>query len=68
MTTFKAGDTGRTRDGREYVILEVRENHVWAAIRKFSGEWMCRTFLKSGHRFSPHNTSPLDLLPPKETT
>lgn len=64
--TFHPGDTGRTRDGREYIVLEVCGAFLWAAVKGRNG-WTAYTFdILNGAR-SPRRQSHLDLLPPSRS-
>ena len=63
MTTFKPGDTGRTRDGREYRVLELVD----------PADFLMRVAVGAKVFVYPRDgkarfAEPLDLLPPKETT
>lgn len=62
--TFKPGDTGRTRDGRRYEVVDVDRHLVWPIRAKVNGE---------EYRLRPNGSNylgredGLDLLPPSET-
>jgi len=62
MTPFKPGDTGRTRDGRDYEVLAVDDDPnfpLFVAVAGFGSTW----YLASG-AWQPKGEYGLDLLPP----
>lgn len=67
MTTFKPGETYKTRDGREARIYAVDgrgDFSIHGAILDKDG-WYPAEWTKSGRHYGPEMAGPSDLMPPK---
>ena len=67
MTTFKPGETYKTRDGREarvYAVDGRGDFSVHGAILDKDG-WSPAEWTKSGRHYGPEMVGPYDLMPPK---
>lgn len=67
MTPFKAGETYRTRDGREVRIYATDGGGEWpihGAFRGNDGEWQIERWTAKGCEYEQTNPSAFDLMPP----